>query len=103
MAPVRPASRQATPSFLRKHANRVAKPTPPIIPSKAKKLKSASNATDSDRVTTDVLLAIKPTHLANIARRQKNHEYRKYRLRDGISRLWLYETSEGGQGRSAIT
>jgi hypothetical protein len=50
-----------------------------------------------------VLLAIKPVHLANIASQQKNHEYRSYRLKDGIERMWLYETSEGGKGRSAIT
>jgi hypothetical protein len=54
------------------------------------------------RVLTDVLLAIKPEHLANIARQEKNHEYRKYRLKDGVSRLWLYETASGG-GRSSIT
>ncbi|KAF5710898.1 hypothetical protein FMUND_9249 [Fusarium mundagurra] len=54
------------------------------------------------RVLTDVLLAIKPEHLANIASQEKNHEYRKYRLKDGVSRLWLYETAGGG-GRSSIT
>ncbi|KAK4139815.1 uncharacterized protein C8A04DRAFT_15536, partial [Dichotomopilus funicola] len=53
-------------------------------------------------LVTDVLLAIKPEHLTNIARQKKNHEYRKYRLRDGVERLWLYETG-GGNGRSAIT
>ncbi|QGI87151.1 unnamed protein product [Fusarium fujikuroi] len=48
------------------------------------------------RVETDVLLAIKPEHLANIISREKNHEYRKYRLKDGVLRLWLYETGSGG-------
>jgi len=57
----------------------------------------------SGRVETDVLMAIKPVHLAHITSRQKNHEYRKYRLRDGVERLWLYETREGGSGRAAIT
>ena len=61
------------------------------------KPKSADN-----RVMTDVLLAIKANHLANISAQQKNYEYRKYRLRDGVERLWLYETGDGG-GRSAIT
>ncbi|KAH7154461.1 hypothetical protein DER46DRAFT_395993 [Fusarium sp. MPI-SDFR-AT-0072] len=56
----------------------------------------------ADRVETDVLLAIKPEHLANIISREKNHECRKYRLKDGVSRLWLYETGSGG-GRSSIT
>lgn len=57
----------------------------------------------SDKILTDVLIAIKPVHLANIVSRQKNHEYRKYRLGDDVTRLWLYETSEGGTGRSSIT
>ncbi|EGU74661.1 hypothetical protein HZS61_005666 [Fusarium oxysporum f. sp. conglutinans] len=56
----------------------------------------------AERVETDVLLAIKPEHLENIISREKNHEYRKYRLKDGVSRLWLYETGSGG-GRSSIT
>ncbi len=35
---------------------------------------------------------------------QKNHEYRKYRIPDGVQRLWFYETTdEQGQGQSAIT
>jgi hypothetical protein len=54
------------------------------------------------RSSTDVLLAIKQQHLANIISREKNHEYRKYRLKDGVSRLWLYETGDGG-GSSSIT
>ncbi|KAJ0163210.1 hypothetical protein CTA2_3343 [Colletotrichum tanaceti] len=74
-------------------------PPPPATKSKSK----SKLVTASDRVTTDVLLAIKPVHLANIITRQKNHEYRKYRLRDEVTRLWLYETREGGQGRSSIT
>ncbi|KAF5981287.1 pua protein [Fusarium bulbicola] len=52
----------------------------------------APSKTRAERVQTDVLLAIKPEHLANIISREKNHEYRKYRLKDGVSRLWLYET-----------
>ncbi|KAK2037931.1 hypothetical protein LZ31DRAFT_155769 [Colletotrichum somersetense] len=60
-------------------------------------------AASNGRVTTDVLLAIKPAHLANIVSQQKNHEYRKYRLRDEVTWLWLYETREGGEGRSSIT
>jgi hypothetical protein len=55
------------------------------------------------RVTTDALLAIKPEHLANIATQAKNHEYRKYRLRDEVVRLWFYETMEGRVGSSSIT
>lgn len=51
-----------------------------------------------------MLLAIKPVHLAHIASQQKNHEYRKYRLPDEVTRLWFYETRDGGdEGRSFIT
>jgi len=82
----------------RQQTHRVSKrPTP--TPSRAGTKRQADTG---NRVLTDVLLAIKPTHLANIIIRQKNHEYRKYRLRDGVERLWLYETG-GGNGRSAIT
>lgn len=41
----------------------------------------------AERVSTDVLLAIEPEHLANIASREKNHDYRKYRLKDGVCLL----------------
>ncbi|RSL54647.1 hypothetical protein CEP53_007379 [Fusarium sp. AF-6] len=51
--------------------------------------------------TTHSLFA-HPDHLANIISRDKNHEYRKYRLKDGVVRLWLYETAGGG-GRASIT
>ncbi|KAJ5599712.1 hypothetical protein N7450_000779 [Penicillium hetheringtonii] len=66
------------------------------------KVKSPAKG-NPDRVLTDVIMAIKPVHLANIASRQKNHEYRKYRLRDGVTRLWFYETADAGQGRASIT
>lgn len=61
-----------------------------------------STAESPSRVFTDVLLAIKSEHLTNIINRQKNHEYRKYRLRDGVERLWLYETAAAG-GKASIT
>lgn len=56
----------------------------------------------SERISTDVLLAIKHIHLANIVSRQKNHEFRSYRLRDGVVRMWFYETKEAG-GSASIT
>ncbi|KAL7942791.1 hypothetical protein V8C42DRAFT_330395 [Trichoderma barbatum] len=61
--------------------------------------------TNDSRVETDVLLAIQPIHLRNIVHRRKNHEYRKYRLRDGVERLWLYETqgTREDKCRSIIT
>lgn len=76
--------------------HRVTKRTAPA------KTKVKTKTKPEDRVETDVLLAIKPEHLNNIARQKKNHEYRKYRLRDGVERLWLYETGDNN-GRSAIT
>ncbi|KAI1125073.1 hypothetical protein F5Y10DRAFT_268511 [Nemania abortiva] len=70
-------------------------------PAKAKsRLKGQRSPTD--RMLTDVLLAIKSEHLASIVSKEKNHEYRKYRLRDGVERLWLYETADGG-GTASIT
>ncbi|KAJ5729131.1 uncharacterized protein N7483_003639 [Penicillium malachiteum] len=82
------------------NANRVAKKQSPAK-SKSNANSSSSSASENDK--TDVLMAIKPVHMANIASRQKNHEYRKYRLRDGVTRLWFYETGDGGKGRASIT
>ncbi|KAH7166469.1 hypothetical protein EDB81DRAFT_878812 [Dactylonectria macrodidyma] len=64
---------------------------------------SSSDATE--RVETDVLMSIYPIHLANIASQRKNHEYRNYRLRNGVERLWFYETggTKQDKGRAAIT
>lgn len=63
------------------NTHRISKNPPPPATKPESKSKSV---TSNDRVTTDVLLAIKPVHLANIINRQKNHEYRKYRLRDEV-------------------
>ena len=104
MAPSRPALRQTTlNTCFRQDTNRVSKKASPDKPSKPKPATKSVAPSGAERVLTDVLLAIKPVHLANIASQQKNHEYRSYRLKDGIERMWLYETSEGGKGRSAIT
>ncbi|KAM4060757.1 hypothetical protein HRG_001707 [Hirsutella rhossiliensis] len=80
--------------------HRISKKPPPA---KLKARPKATAAAATDRVLTDVLIAIKPVHLANVVSREKNHEYRKYRLRDGVTRLWLYETGDGGKGRASIT
>ncbi|KAL2129787.1 hypothetical protein VTI74DRAFT_7301 [Chaetomium olivicolor] len=100
MAPSRPALRQTTLNshFGQQDTHRISKKTPPAKPAP----KSGPATAKTDRVSTDVLLAIKQVHLANIASQKKNHEYRKYRLKDGVVRLWFYETAEGG-GKSAIT
>ncbi|KAK4236811.1 hypothetical protein C8A03DRAFT_35286 [Achaetomium macrosporum] len=104
MAPSRPELRQATlDNHFRQSTNRISKKPHPHQAEKSQSAaRPAAKRSGGDRVLTDVLLAIKPVHLANIASRQKNHEYRKYRLRDGVTRLWFYETGDEG-GRSAIT
>ncbi len=57
-----------------------------------------------DRVPTDAIIPILPGHLNNIVLRRKNYEYRKYRIPDGVERLWFYETTDDdGNGKSAIT
>ncbi|KAH7140244.1 hypothetical protein B0J13DRAFT_504335 [Dactylonectria estremocensis] len=73
--------------------------------SKKKLGTTASSSVAEERVETDVLMSIYPIHLANIASQRKNHEYRNYRLRDGVERLWFYETkgTKQDKGRAAIT
>ena len=65
-----------------------------VMNSRNKKGKSSAN-----RVFTDVVLTIKPEFVKLLAARTKNHEYRKYKLRDTVERIWLYETAP----TSAIT
>ncbi|PNY26887.1 PUA-like domain protein, partial [Tolypocladium capitatum] len=111
MAPTRgsqakPARRQSTlgPAFFKSSAAN-ASATRAQTSVRAKTKGHASATVVSDRVQTDVLLAVQPVHLNNILTRQKNHEYRKYRLRDGVERLWLYETrgTRERTGSAAIT
>lgn len=54
---------------------------------------------DENRVFTDAILSIKPEFTQLISKRRKNHEYRKYKLKESVTRLWLYETAP----TSAIT
>ncbi|KAI0752911.1 hypothetical protein C8Q80DRAFT_484576 [Daedaleopsis nitida] len=63
------------------------------------KPKRKAKAGDEDRVLTDAILSIKPEFTQLIAKRKKNHEYRGYKLKESISRFWLYETAP----TSAIT
>lgn len=42
---------------------------------------------------SDIIIAIHPQHVANIVKRFKNHEFRKYLLPPQVQRLWIYETS----------
>lgn len=40
---------------------------------------------------TDVIMAIRPEFMSLIVRRQKNYDYRKYKLKTTITRIWFYE------------
>lgn len=80
--------------------HRISKKPPPA---KSNLKSRAPNSIASDRTLTDVPLLVEPVHLPNIPNRQKSHEYRKYRLRDGVTRLWFYEIGDGGRGRASIT
>ncbi|PIL33787.1 hypothetical protein GSI_04412 [Ganoderma sinense ZZ0214-1] len=78
-----------------KRAKTVSKPVPVPKP----KPKPKGKAGDDDRSLEDVILCIKPEFTKLIAERRKNHEYRKYKLKDSVTHLWLYETAP----TSAIT
>lgn len=42
----------------------------------------------------DVILRILDVHASNIVAGDKNHEFRRYRLEEDISRIWLYVDEE---------
>jgi hypothetical protein len=46
-----------------------------------------------DTVKTDIIISIHPKHVANIASRLKDHEFRNYLLPSSVQRMWIYETS----------
>ncbi|KAI0951909.1 hypothetical protein AcV7_007870 [Taiwanofungus camphoratus] len=46
-----------------------------------------------ERAYTDVILTIKPFFADLIRKREKDHEFRRYRLRAAVKRLWLYEST----------
>ncbi|PWW72143.1 hypothetical protein C7212DRAFT_337716, partial [Tuber magnatum] len=46
-----------------------------------------------ERSYTDAILPIKPEFTKLIAEREKNHEYRRRRIRDTVTRIWLYTTA----------
>ena len=71
------------------------KPKNPPKPRPKPKVKAG----DNDRSHEDAILCIKPEFTKLIAERKKNYEYRKYKLKDSVKHLWLYETAP----TSAIT
>ncbi|KAF7556329.1 hypothetical protein G7Z17_g1546 [Cylindrodendrum hubeiense] len=94
-----------------KHSATTSSPSSALANAKAAKVpktkarSTVSSTAATERVESDVLLAIYAIHLANIAAQTKNHEYRNYRLRDGVERLWLYEArgTQPMKGCAAIT
>lgn len=64
---------------------------------------SASKPSASiQRVYSDVILPIKPHFVELMLAGKKNHEYRKYKLRDTVVRLWLYEVSPASRIRYVL-
>ncbi|KAF4573422.1 hypothetical protein EYR40_003490 [Pleurotus pulmonarius] len=59
----------------------------------SKPSKSKSKSKGPPRVYTDAILTIQPKFADLILKKEKNHEFRKYHLREGVVRLWLYETA----------
>ncbi|ESK94002.1 hypothetical protein Moror_12896 [Moniliophthora roreri MCA 2997] len=72
---------------------------PEVSSSTTSTSKSKSKKDSIERLDTDVILCIKPEFVKLISTREKNYEYRKYKLRSSLERLWLYETAP----TSAIT
>jgi len=60
----------------------------PLVASSSKSSKSSV-----ERVYTDAILCIKPEFMDLIVSQEKNHEYRGYRMRDTVERIWLYVTA----------
>jgi predicted transcriptional regulator len=56
----------------------------PKVKPKAEKIKTSH---------ADIFMSIKPEHIANIASRLKNHEYRRYLLPSSVRRIWFYTSS----------
>ncbi|KAH9950089.1 hypothetical protein B0H21DRAFT_724747 [Amylocystis lapponica] len=54
---------------------------------------SRKHTVTPELVHTDVILAMHTGIIELIERREKNHEFRQYKLRPDVVRLWLYETA----------
>lgn len=97
------SSHVATKPVLATSSNASAERIPPLKPlqttRKTTRPKEKLKVGDENRVFTDAILSIKPEFTQLISKRRKNHEYRKYKLKESVTRLWLYETAP----TSAIT
>jgi len=66
-----------------------------LEPASSSSLASSSKRTKStvERVYTDAVLPIKLEFTDLIAARKKNHEYRAYKMKESVERIWLYTTT----------
>jgi predicted transcriptional regulator len=71
----------------------------PALPQVPKASSSKPKKLAPERVDTDAILSIKPEFAQLIADRKKNYEYRRYKMRETLMRIWLLETAPA----SAIT
>jgi hypothetical protein len=55
--------------------------------------KASSKKPTVERVYTDAVLPIKQEFTDLIAAGKKNHEYRAYKMRESVERIWLYTTT----------
>jgi hypothetical protein len=62
-------------------------------PAPSSSSKSSSKKSTVERVYTDAVLPIKQEFTDLIAAGKKNHEYRAYKMRDTVERIWLYTTT----------
>ena len=82
----KPATRQLT---------LTGKPAPAVSSNSSSSAKK-SKKPKVERVYTDAILPIKLEFTELIAARKKNHEYRSYKVRETVQRIWLYTTGATG-------
>ena len=82
----KPATRQLT---------LTGKPVPAVSSNSSSSAKK-SKKPKVERVYTDAILPIKLEFTELIAARKKNHEYRSYKVRETVQRIWLYTTGATG-------
>lgn len=56
-----------------------------------KEVSKPAKTDGKDKLKTDVIIGIKPEFVEMIVERTKNHEFRKYEMKEA-KRLWFYES-----------
>lgn len=64
-----------------------------LAPEPPSSSKASSKKSTVERVYTDAVLPIKLEFTDLIAARKKNYEYRAYKMRESVERIWLYTTT----------